>query len=141
MSTPIPVMRSNALLAALSLGASLALTAVSAPAAPLDDTYIHLVFGRNLARGGFMQFNPGTPSTGLTSPVWVLPSAAASLAGSAAPALLMGISSAAGALAVLAGGEAALHQLQRLRALGQRGTTLDIALSPLITPEQGARCK
>lgn len=107
MSTPIPVMRSNALLAALSLGASLALTAVSAPAAPLDDTYIHLVFGRNLARGGFMQFNPGTPSTGLTSPVWVLPSAAASLAGSAAPALLMGISSAAGALAVLAGGEAA----------------------------------
>lgn len=101
------VRRSNAVMAALSLGASMALMAVSAPAAPLDDTYIHLVFGRNLARGGFMQFNPGTPSTGLTSPVWMLPSAAASLAGNAAPAVLMGMSAAAGALTVSAGGGAA----------------------------------
>lgn len=103
----MPSRRSRSVLAALSLGLSAALMAVSPPAAPLDDTYIHLVFGRNLVRGGFMQFNPGTPSTGLTSPVWVLPSAAASLAGSEAPAALMGMSAAAGALAVLSGGGAA----------------------------------
>lgn len=103
----MPASRLNAALAALSLGISAAVIALSAPAAPLDDAYIHLVFGRNLIRGGFMQFNPGIPSTGLTSPAWILPSAAASLAGDAAPFVLMGVSAAAGALAVLSGGGAA----------------------------------
>lgn len=73
--------RRATILVALHILAGCAVLAFSAPAAPLDDTYIHLVFGRSLVRGGFMQFNPGVPTTGLTSPLWILPSAAASLAG------------------------------------------------------------
>ncbi len=37
-----------------------------------DDSYIHLVFARNLARGLGFCFNPGVPSYGFTSPLWVL---------------------------------------------------------------------
>ena len=37
---------------------------------PLDDAWIHMVYGRGLASAGELAFNPGTPSTGTTSPAW-----------------------------------------------------------------------
>lgn len=39
---------------------------------PLDDTYIHLVYARNLAQGSGFSFNQGEPSIGTTSPLWVI---------------------------------------------------------------------
>lgn len=37
---------------------------------PLDDTWIHLTFARNLAQHGEWSFRLGTPSAGSTSPLW-----------------------------------------------------------------------
>lgn len=37
-----------------------------------DDSYIHLVFARNLERGEGFSFNPGEPIYGFTSPLWML---------------------------------------------------------------------
>ncbi|RKZ05078.1 hypothetical protein DRQ25_16705, partial [Candidatus Fermentibacteria bacterium] len=60
---------------------------------PMDDTYIHLVFGRSLFSSEQLCFNDSVPSSGFTSPLWLLPSALASLAGSApAPSVLMVLS-------------------------------------------------
>jgi hypothetical protein len=48
-------------------GTGAALTGV-----PIDDTWIHFVYARNLAEHGGLQFNPGEPEAGCTSPLWVL---------------------------------------------------------------------
>lgn len=37
-----------------------------------DDTYIHLVYARNVMQGQGWSFNPGEPSYGSTSPLWVI---------------------------------------------------------------------
>lgn len=37
---------------------------------PLDDAWIHLVYGRSVAEGGYPAYNSGVPSTGSTSPLW-----------------------------------------------------------------------
>ena len=37
---------------------------------PLDDAWIHAVYGRSLARDGQLAYNPGVPATGATSPLW-----------------------------------------------------------------------
>jgi hypothetical protein len=47
---------------------------------PLDDAWIHMVYGRSLASEGLLAFNPGTPSTGSTSPLWAVALAACHLA-------------------------------------------------------------
>ncbi|MEO0146723.1 MAG: hypothetical protein ABIM19_07820 [candidate division WOR-3 bacterium] len=36
------------------------------------DSYIHYQYAVNLARGMFMQFNPGEPSGGTTAPLWTI---------------------------------------------------------------------
>ncbi len=57
---------------------------------PMDDTYIHLVYGRSLFTSAPLCFNDAKPSSGFTSPLWLIPSALASLAGTAlAPIVLM----------------------------------------------------
>jgi len=38
----------------------------------VDDTYIHLVYARNLAEAGELSFNRGDPTYGATSPLWVV---------------------------------------------------------------------
>ena len=38
----------------------------------MDDTFIHLQYARNLRARGELAFNPGEPSLGTTSPLWVL---------------------------------------------------------------------
>lgn len=43
-----------------------------APGLPLDDSWIHLHFARNLAEGAGFSFNPGVPVAGSTAPLWTL---------------------------------------------------------------------
>jgi hypothetical protein len=50
---------------------------------PLDDSWIHLHFARNIAEGGGFSYNPGVPVAGSTAPLWTLLLAAGvALAGS-----------------------------------------------------------
>ncbi|HEY0553383.1 MAG TPA: hypothetical protein VGG20_03900, partial [Thermoanaerobaculia bacterium] len=37
---------------------------------PLDDSWIHLQFARNLAHGAGLSYNPGDLVTGSTAPLW-----------------------------------------------------------------------
>lgn len=39
---------------------------------PLDDSWIHLHFARNLAAGAGFSYNPGVPVAGSTAPLWTL---------------------------------------------------------------------
>jgi len=39
---------------------------------PLDDSWIHLQFARNLAAGAGFSYNPGEPVAGSTAPLWTL---------------------------------------------------------------------
>lgn len=67
-----------------------------------DDTYIHLVYANNLLLGRGWVFNPGEPSYGSTSPLWVL------------------------LLAPFAGGEAAGLLAARLLAIGAGLTAIPV---------------
>ncbi len=42
------------------------------PGLPLDDSWIHLTFARNLVRGWGFAFNQGEPVAGSTAPLWTL---------------------------------------------------------------------
>ena len=55
---------------------------------PLDDSWIHLRFADNLARGRGFGINPGEPVAGSTAPLWTLLLAGARVLG--APGLLAG---------------------------------------------------
>ncbi|MBI3158851.1 MAG: hypothetical protein HYZ26_04560 [Chloroflexi bacterium] len=62
-----------ALLAALSLLGYLVWSAGRCgPGFPLDDSWIHQTYARNLAQRGEWSFSPGQPSAGLTAPLWAL---------------------------------------------------------------------
>jgi hypothetical protein len=37
---------------------------------PLDDAWIHLVYGRSVSESGYLAYNSGTPAAGETSPLW-----------------------------------------------------------------------
>src|SRR3989475_12026708 len=39
---------------------------------PLDDSWIHLHFARNIAAGAGFAYNPGVPVAGSTAPLWTL---------------------------------------------------------------------
>lgn len=59
------------LLSAISLGIFLlASNLYSHPGFPLDDSWIHQTYARNLAELGEFSFIPGQPSGGSTSPLW-----------------------------------------------------------------------
>lgn len=61
-----------ALLAAAALAAYLAYSySIGGAGFPLDDAWIHQVYARNLVQRAEWAFNPGQPSAGATSPVWV----------------------------------------------------------------------
>lgn len=44
---------------------------------PLDDSWIHMVYGRSMARTGLPAYNDGEVEAGFTSPLWVVVCAAA----------------------------------------------------------------
>jgi len=45
---------------------------IGAGAFPLDDSWIHMQFARNLAEGLGFAYNPGVPVSGSTAPLWTL---------------------------------------------------------------------
>jgi hypothetical protein len=62
---------------ALALGCFLVRTrqiagVVGVEAFPLDDSWIHAHFARNLAEGRGFSYNPGVPVSGSTAPLWTL---------------------------------------------------------------------
>ena len=60
-----------AVASALSLGVYLATSAFTLRLGfPLDDSWIHLTYARNLALRGEWAFLPGAPSAGSTAPLW-----------------------------------------------------------------------
>ncbi len=69
---------------------------------PLDDSWIHLHFARNLAEGAGFAYNPGVPVAGSTAPLWTLALAlVAALAGaSLASAKVLGVVTAVAAALV-----------------------------------------
>jgi arabinofuranosyltransferase len=85
---------------------------------PLDDSWIHLHFARNLAAGAGFSYNPGTPVAGSTAPLWTLLLGAAAVV--AAPTLAM-----AKALGIVATLGAALVTRRAALAWGARR---DVAL-------------
>jgi hypothetical protein len=87
--------------AAALVAASTALILASPAVPPMDDVYIHLVYGRSLLTADPLCFNEGQPSSGFTSPLWLAASAPASTAAAAAPLFLMALSLAAAACALL----------------------------------------
>lgn len=100
---------------------------------PMDDVYIHLVYGRSILSTAPLSFNAGTPSSGFTSPLWLVPSALASLAGTdAAPAVIMLLSLLAGCCALyLAGSSAALLLLLTGPFLFHASSGMETALAAL----------
>jgi len=53
---------------------------------PLDDSWIHFQFARNVAEGHGFAYNPGVPVSGSTAPLWTLLLAGLFKAGGASPA-------------------------------------------------------
>jgi hypothetical protein len=47
-------------------------TTITFPGFPLDDSWIHQVFARNLATGHGFSFNPDHPIAGATAPLWTV---------------------------------------------------------------------
>jgi arabinofuranosyltransferase len=58
---------------------------------PLDDSWIHLHFARNLAEGAGFSYNPGRPVAGSTAPLWTLLLAAGALVVGASVGLAKGL--------------------------------------------------
>ncbi len=54
---------------------------------PLDDSWIHLHFARNIAEGAGFAYNPGVPVAGSTAPLWTLLLALGVVVGGASPAM------------------------------------------------------
>ena len=90
---------------ALSLTIFLARERLVAGAAgfPLDDSWIHLHFARNLAEGAGFAYNPGVPVAGSTAPLWTLLLAAGAcvVGASLVMAKTLGIVAAVGATLLL----------------------------------------
>jgi hypothetical protein len=68
---------------------------------PLDDSWIHLHFARNLAEGAGFAYNPGVPVAGSTAPLWTLLLAAGARAAGASLIMVKTIGVAAAATAAL----------------------------------------
>ena len=66
---------------------------------PLDDSWIHLHFARNVAEGAGFSYNPGVPVAGSTAPLWtlLLAAGAAVVGPSLAAAKAIGVASTLGA--------------------------------------------
>lgn len=105
--------------------------AITAPGFPLDDTWIHLQFARNLANGAGFSFNPGVHSAGSTAPLWTIVLAVPLAAGLDAywSATIIGTLAAA---ATAAGATVLVHLLTRSMAGALLGG-LAVALSPRMT--------
>jgi hypothetical protein len=66
---------------------------------PLDDSWIHLHFARNIAEGAGFAYNPGRPVAGSTAPLWTLLLAGGAVVAGASVAMakVLGVACALGA--------------------------------------------
>jgi hypothetical protein len=71
----------------LLLFATLERTVAGTSGFPLDDSWIHLHFARNLAEGAGFAYNPGRPVAGSTAPLWTLLLAAGAVLAGASVAM------------------------------------------------------
>ena len=76
---PSPTWLAAAIVTLLHAGAAVLFLADRAPVSdaallgfPIDDAWIHMVYGRSLAEHGLPYYNPGQLETGFTSPLWIL---------------------------------------------------------------------
>ena len=73
---PSPRRGSVLLVVALAVPLAVLLTSerriAGAAGFPLDDSWIHLQFARNIAEGAGFSYNPGVPVAGSTAPLWTL---------------------------------------------------------------------
>jgi arabinofuranosyltransferase len=92
---------------------------------PLDDSWIHLQFARNLAAGAGFSYNPGTPVAGSTAPLWTLLLGAGAVVASASLAMAKVVGVAATLAAALVTRRAAL-------AWGARGDVALVAAIALV---------
>ena len=79
-----------------------------APGLPLDDSWIHLHFARNLAAGAGFSYNPGTPVAGSTAPLWTVLLGAGAFVASPSLAMVKAVGIAATLAAALVTRRAAL---------------------------------
>jgi arabinofuranosyltransferase len=98
---------------------------------PLDDSWIHLHFARNLAEGRGFSYNPGVPVSGSTAPLWTLALCGlfAVLGSHPALAKVLGLLSALGAAWL--GGRLAEIWTER-RSLGLLASALTALAGPMV---------
>jgi hypothetical protein len=81
---------------------------VGVGAFPLDDSWIHMQFARNLAEGRGFSYNPGVPVSGSTAPLWTLALGAAFAVLGSHPVLAKGLGIAAALVTAWLAGRLAL---------------------------------
>jgi hypothetical protein len=98
---------------------------------PLDDSWIHLHFARNLAEGRGFAYNPGVPVSGSTAPLWTL--AVGGLFGlfGSHPGLAKGLGLLSALGAAWLGGRLAEIWTER-RELGLLASTLTALAGPMV---------
>lgn len=72
MSSITPHRRHDLVIAIAAVGLALLYIGVAGGGFPLDDSWIHQTYGRNLAQFGEWAYTPGIPSTASTSPLYTL---------------------------------------------------------------------
>ncbi len=105
--------------------------AVGLSSFPLDDSWIHLHFARNLAEGQGFAYNPGVPVAGSTAPLWTLLLAAmfATFGSNPALAKAVGVAAALGTALVT---RHLVWQWTESRALALVGGVLAAISGPLV---------
>jgi len=67
-------MKNGSLIVVLTLLVAVLILIASGPHGlngfPLDDAWIHMVYGRSISTAGYPAYNEGIPATGSTSPLW-----------------------------------------------------------------------
>lgn len=129
----------HAALAACFLNAGPPGTTAACTGLPLDDAWIHMVYGRAVATTGLPCYNAGVPEAGFTSPLWMLVCAIAhwlALVGLNAVVALKLLGTASGWLMSL-GTFALTTRLADSRLAGLIAATLT-ALTPLLAYSQVA---
>ena len=97
---------------------------------PLDDSWIHLHFARNIAEGAGFAYNPGSPVAGSTAPLWTLLLAGAVRVAGAGQwtAKILGIACTLGAAVII---RRVAHGLGASRAIGLLAATALVWMGPI----------
>jgi hypothetical protein len=98
---------------------------------PLDDSWIHMQFARNLAEGHGFAYNPGVPVSGSTAPLWTLALGGVFALLGAHPALAKGLGLAATLATAWLAARLALIWTES-RALGRLAAVLTALAGPMV---------